>query len=351
SAALALGLFIGFLPWILGWLILDLPYLHATIHQMSNPNDAADVHRRGLVTMLQGAWTGLPHNLWPWTFSEATAAAYMADPSDLLDYQPGQWDWAIRGLIIGTGILGCLGGLLRKKPLTVAFLLLPSVHYLFVMRLSNPGGWPDIPHRYLVLVFPAVVAASALGVGWILEGAGRIRKGFGGLLLLALALVAVHGIYEHSRWLKLPDFEALSQWDALGYNDSGLGQVRLSEGAAVTELSKRYTGPMRQATLRGVGLVYQPNADYYLLWRRETARAAPYPNDVLRHPDLLSTQPGEDEAYVLGAYEGTVLRSGGNRELLEYRLCSWRPDTRYAGHVQTLLAQREPELDCARTRP
>ena len=71
AVTLAAGAVVGFLPWLVGLLVLDLPYLEASIHQTSNPNEAAEVYARSVGGTLSALRDGLAHNLWPWAVSSS----------------------------------------------------------------------------------------------------------------------------------------------------------------------------------------------------------------------------------------------------------------------------------------
>jgi len=345
AVPLAVGGLLGFSPWLFGWLVLDVPYFDATIHASANPDEAAEVARRGFLGGLQGAFTGLPHNLWPWTFTELHSPAYLTEPTDLLPFTPNPLDWLSRGLISLCGLLALGAALARRSPLTAALALLPALHYLFVVRLANPGAWPDIPHRYLVVVFPIVVANAALGASWLLAMKSPGLRTLGRVLIGSLLVLAGVGLSSHSRWWQAPDTEALASWDVAGYREQGLGQVRLSDAEPLGVLRSGFNGPLAGAQLRGVSRIYPALSDYYLLWRAPSKRAAPYPDKLFGEHDP-GTPDGEREAVVEGAYAATVIRSGGDEAQLNRWLCSWRPGPQFNDAVAAVLQKQRPGLPC-----
>lgn len=342
---LGLGGLIGFSPWLFGWLVLDLPYFDATIHASANPSEASEVARRGLLGGLRGAFAGLPHNLWPWTFTELQSPAYLTEPTDLLPFDASPLDWASRGLISLCGLLALTAAFARRSPMTVGLALLPALHYLFVIRLANPGAWPDIPHRYLVVVFPVVVANAALGTGWLLTMKSPRLRRVGQVLALALIILAGVGLSSHSRWWQAPDTQALASWDVASYREQGLGQIRLSDARSLGVLRSSFHGQLAGARIRGVSRIYPGLADYYLLWRAPSNRAAPYPNELFLDLDP-GTPDDERRAVVEGAYAATTIRSGGDEELLDRWLCSWRPGPQFEEAVASVLREQRPVLPC-----
>jgi len=342
---LILGVLIGTTPWITGWLIFDVPYFEATIHASANPDEAQEVARRGLLGSIKGALAGLPHNLWPWTFSELQSPPYLTEPTDLLPFRPSALDWAARGLVTLCGLLALAAAAARRSPMTAAVALLPAVHYLFVIRLANPGSWPDIPHRYLVLVFPIVVANAALGAAWLSSGSGGWNRRVGAVLTTGLLLLALLGLSGHSRWWQAPDFESLKAWNNGSYAKRGLGQVRLADAGPLEALQATFDGPLGHARVRGLGRIYPPLSDYYLLWRSPENRTAPYPTNLFREPDPL-TPEAEISALVEGAYAATVIRSADDAAQLDRWLCSWTPGPQFEKAVDVVLRDHQPRLSC-----
>ena len=345
AVPLVVGGLLGFSPWLFGWLILDLPYFDATIHASANPDEASEVARRGLLDGLRGAAAGLPHNLWPWTFTELQSPAYLTEPTDLLPFDPNPLDWLFRGLISLCGLLALAAAFARRSPVTAALALLPALHYLFVIRLANPGAWPDIPHRYLVVVFPIVVANAALGTSWLLGMRAPAPRRLGQALSVALLILAGAGLSSHSRWWKAPDPQALASWDAASYREQGLGQVRLSDAESLSRLQSSFDGALAGAQLRGVSRIYPGLADYYLLWRAPSNRAAPYPSRLFSEHDP-GTPDDERRAVVEGAYAATLIRSGGNKPQLDRWLCSWSPGPQFEDAVADVLRKQRPDLPC-----
>ena len=339
---LLLGGLIGFLPWILGLVVLDLPYLEATIHQSGSATEAAEVHARGLGATLSGALTHLPHNLWPWTVARADAPAYLSDASDMMDFTPTVLCWIVRAVILAAAGLGLVAAFARRSPLLVAVALLPGLHYLFVMRAANPLAWPDIPHRYLVLVFPMVAASIGCGVHFLADG-GVARKKAAGVLAGLLVLVGLMGMVQHLGWMRPPALSALGQWDAPTWRQAGLGQVRIDEAAGVNELLERWRGEDEMDAFRGVAQVYVPISDYYLLFRQDDAR--PYPGRMFSAHDPLVTPSGR-RAMVRAAWDATALRAGGDDAWMRDRVCSWDPGGQFASEVAALM--QENGIDCGR---
>lgn len=342
---LILGGLIGTAPWLTSWLVFDVPYFEATIHASANPDEAREVARRGLLGGFGGALEGLPHNLWPWTAAELQSPPYLTEPTDLLPFRPSPLDWAARGLITLCGLLALAAAAARRSPMLAAVALLPAVHYLFVIRLANPGAWPDIPHRYLVLVFPIVVANAALGAAWLASRSRGWSRRVGAVLTTALLLLALLGLSAHSRWWQAPDFAALDAWDSGSYAERGLGQVRLADAAPLEALQATFDGPLGHARVRGLGRIYPALSDYYLLWRSPENRTAPYPTNLFREPDPL-TPADELVAVVEGAYSATVIRSAGDAAQLERWLCSWTPGPQFEQAVTEVLRDHRPGLSC-----
>jgi len=345
GVTLAVGGIIGFSPWLFGWLVLELPYFATTVHASANPNEAAEVLSRGVLGGVRGAIQGLPHNLWPWTFTELQSPAYGTDPSDLLPFEPSLLDWVGRAIMTLGGLLALAAAWVRRSPLIAAMAVLPALHYLFVARLANAGAWPDIPHRYLVLVFPIAAANTALGVGWLRERTSLGQKSIGRVLAGAVVLLALLGFSSHLRWAKAPQPDSLSHWNAAEYQQAGLGQVRLSNAVALAGLTSQFRGEFRPASLRGAAKIFRPSSDYYLLWRGEGRRDAPYPRELFLEPDPL-TPENERAAVVAGAYGATVVRADGDASQLDAWLCSWRPSDEFEEAVTEIFLNHSPALSC-----
>jgi len=335
------GALIGFSPWLLGWLVLDLPYLDATIHASARPDEASEVLGRGLVDLARGTVSGLPHNLWAWTIGTAQAPAYLAEVPDQLDYTPTVVEWTARAVVNLAVVLGVAAGLRRRSPLLIGICLLPAAHYLFVMRLANQGGWPEVPHRYLVIAFPAVVIAACLGVSELRSAHAR-RAGEATLIAVAMAALTVT-----VPWMGLP----APGLDIVALRDNALGRIHADEAGEMADLLARLDAAdpeHQQASRRGVGLVYSPIADYFLLFRGDRSR--PYPAALFSNEDPLSDTPRRRAATVNGALEATVLRarSPAERDAL---LCSWRPRAEYAQAVAAGLAARNIRIACRPIEP
>jgi hypothetical protein len=338
AGMLALGAAIGFLPWLLGLVVLDLPYLEATIHQSGNPDEAAEVFSRGLVGTVQAAVTHLPHNLWPWTSVTSGSAAYQAEVGDMLDFVPSSWEWVVRGVVLAAGLLGLIAAFARRSPLVVALAVLPAAHYLFVVRMANQLAWPDVAHRYFVLVFPAVVASMAFGAAWLGDGEGRLRKVAGIAVLALLGALTVNGVVLHAGWMRAPQLSALSDWDAAVFQQAGVGRIRLHEGAAMQELIEQHQGEWEADARQGLRLVYPPLADHYLLFRPELTR--PYPNRLLRRPDVSTDHEEGRLALVRAAWDATALRAAGDEAQLLDWVCSWRPDPTWRTASDQVLQEK-----------
>ena len=349
TLTLGVGGIVGFGPWLTGWLVLDLPYLEATIHASANPNEASEVLRRGVLGALNGAVQGLPHNLWPWSFSPLQSAAYQTDPSDLLPYSPTLLDWLGRGLMAVGGMLTLVASFVRRSPLLGSLALLPALHYLFVARLANAGAWPDIPHRYLVLVFPIAAASTAFGVGWLVEKTHPLLRRVGWVLVAAVLGLSLLGLGSHFRWLKAPQPQALEHWEPAAYQVAGIGQVRLQESQRMSVLLTSFEGPLRDAYMRGVGRIFRPNSDYYLLWKTPENRDVPYPTSLFFEPDPL-TPPDERDAVVEGAYGASRVRAGEDEQQLDAWLCSWQPSAEFQAAVSRILEKHKPRLSCLGAR-
>ena len=348
--SLALGGVVGFSPWILGLLVLDLPYLEATIHSSANPNEANEVHGRTMLSTLSMGLSALPHNLWPWTITQANAAAYLAAEPDILDYSPGLREWASRAVINLAALAGIIFALRKKAFLIAAFLLLPALHHLFVLRAANQPGWPLIPHRYLVLVFPAVVAGAAYGAACMLHDARKGLARLGAVLGAALLLIAVAGVNSHLPWLEFPSLKGNTEYRADLYRKANIGQVRLSEAAAIAKLADPEDSTWLQERWQGLARVYRPIADYYLLFR-EDPNQRPYPSQMFS--DQLS-QGGEQapieaeqlRVQVRTALAATVLRAGADEQQRDRWICSWQPSVDFEAAVRQVLQQQLPQLAC-----
>jgi len=335
AGASLVGAVVGFSPWLFGRLVLDLPYLEATIHASARPDEASEVLGRGVVDLARGAVVALPHNLWPWTVGTASAPAYLAEVPDQLDFVPTAVEWVARAVMNVAVLLGLRAAWRRRSALLGAVCLLPAAHYLFVMRLANQGGWPEVPHRYLVIAWPAVVLAASVGVAE-LRGPAR-TAGLAGLAGVALAALTVT-----VPWLGPPapavDIETL--------RDNSFGRIRADEAAAMADLVRRLDAEdpeHSQSSRRGVGLVYSPIADYFLLFRRDRTR--PYPDRLFSREDALSDTPERRRALVRGALEATLLRAR-DRDERDRFLCSWAPGIGYADLVEDMLADRELRPRC-----
>jgi hypothetical protein len=321
AGAAAVGVAVGFSPWLIGWLILDLPYLDATIHASARPDEASEVLGRGLLDLVRGAFVALPHNLWAWTIGTADAPAYLAEVPDQLDYTATPLEWAARAVINLAVGLGIVTAWRKRSPLLLAVCLLPAVHYLFVMRLANQGGWPEVPHRYLVIVWPAVAIAAAVGIS-SLRGLARMAG------TAALMGVALSALTVTARWLGPP----APPIDIVALRDNAFGRIHASEAAEMSDLLARLDAQHpdhQQAARRGVGLVYSPIADYFLLFRSDRSR--PYPGQLFDRPDPLAESPEARRALVDGALQATLLR--GDPGLV----CSWQPGSEFASTVTAAL--------------
>ena len=114
---------------------------------------------------------------------------------------------------------------------------------------------------------------------------------------------------------------------------------------ALEGLLDSFDGPFGPAKSRGVGRIYLPRSDYYLLWRTASKRAAPYPDELFRNPDPL-TPDDERQALVQGAYAATVIRSRDDAAQLDSWLCSWRPSAQFKEAVASVLREHHPPLSC-----
>jgi hypothetical protein len=347
---LALGGLVGFLPWILGLVVLDLPYFEATIHSSANPDEAVEVHSRTMLSAISMGLSALPHNLWPWTITQADAAAYAAAEPDILDYTPGLREWLSRAVINVAALAGIIIALRKRAFLLASFLLLPALHHLFVLRAANQPGWPLIPHRYLVLVFPAVIAGAAYGASALLSDARKGISRAGGALVVALIVISLTGAASHLTWLDPPSLQPSADYRADLYRKANIGQVRLSDAAGIAKLAAPEDPTWQQEQWQGLARVYPPIADYYLLFR-EDPDLRPYPQEMFA--DQLSQ--GGDQApveaeqlrvQVRTALAATNLRAGDDKEKRDRWVCSWRPSADFMPAVRSVLGELLPELVC-----
>jgi hypothetical protein len=351
--SLAVGGFLGFLPWILGLVVLDLPYLDATIHSSANPSEAAEVHSRSLLSAATAGLGVLSHNLWPWTISHADAAAYAAAEPDILDYTTTAREWATRALINVAALVGIVVALRRRAFLLAAFLLLPAAHHLFVLRTANQPGWPLLPHRYMVLVFPAIVAAAAYGTVALLSDSRLAVKRAGGVLATGLALVALAGVGSHIAWLEAPSWEPSSAYRADLYRAANIGQVRLLDAAGVAALAQPHDPTYQQEVWQGLARVYPPIADYYLLFREDPDQR-PYPGGLFAEDpggggDQAPIEPEQLRVQVRTALAATTLRAGDDLARRDRWICSWTPSAAFLPVVRAVLAEQLPALLCPET--
>lgn len=328
AAALLGGALLGFAPWLIGLVALDLPYFDAPIHQTSNPSEATEVLRRSVGGTLTALRDGLPHNLWPWAIHSSSEAAYLSQTPDVLVYEPVATTWALRGLVAGAMLAGLAWALQQRSPLLVALALLPAAHHLFVLRTANTVGWPDVPHRYFVIVFPALAATAGLGAAW---------KRLGPVVAGTVLLVAGVGVLSQAAWWGPPQWGQFSEWNAASLRQAGLGQVRVPEGERVAALASR-GGEQGGEWQRGVALVYPAISDYYLLFR-EAPDARPYRAHLFSEPDPLSQDDLQRRAVVMGALAATQVRADGDAALLRRWLCSWRPAPEHAAAVAEAWAE------------
>ena len=336
AALLLLGGLLGFLPWIAGLLLLDMPYLDASVHMTSNPEEAAEVQARTLLTTAQNLLASLDHNLWPWGVTRSPEAAYGSITPDILVFEPSQFTVVARALVSFAVLAGLARAATLRSPLLVALCLLPAVHHAFVLRFANTVGYPDIPHRYLVIAFPAIAAAAGLGCSF---NTGFLRHP-ARLLAAALATLALAGLVANARWLGPPRMEQFSSWDAGAFRQAGVGQVRVDEGAQVLAML-RSDDAWIDDLRRGVGLVYPGMADYYLLFR-DDPDARPYPDGLFREPDPLSNVDEQRRALVRGALAATAARAA-DHEAFDELVCSWRPHPEFYAAMRAEL----PPLPCS----
>ena len=340
-AAMAGGGLVGFLPWIVGLLWIGLPYLDATVHQSGNPGEAAEVQARTVVATLGAAMTALPHNLWPWGVVTADAAPYMSEASDMLDFTPTPVTWALRAVVCGGAALGIVAAVARRSIITGAVALLPAAHYLFAVRLAGNLAWPDVPHRYLVLVYPLLCASIGLGIAWLGGDGGAGRKKAAGLLAGLLVVVALVGVGQATLLMGPP--KGAGAWDSARYRQVGIGQVRASEGEAMNALLDSLAGEEEFDGWRGVGLIYRPIADYYLLFRPNGP--APYPEHLFSEPDALIERGEQRRALVRGAFEATRLRASDDPAELKRLVCSWQPEAAFMPIVVQTLGEHGIRCD------
>jgi len=339
--ALAGGAVIGFLPWIVGLIWIELPYLGATIHQSGNPDEAAEVQARTVLVTLKAALTALPHNLLPWGAVTADAAPYMSESSDMLDFTPTPLTWMLRAVVFGAATLGLVAAYSRRSAVAVVVAVLPAAHYLFAVRLAGNLAWPDVPHRYLVPVYPMLCASVGLGVAWLgSEGSAR-RRSLAGVVAGAVTVVAVIGMVQGAGWLATPS--GAGAWDAARYRQVGIGQVRVAEADAMNQLLDSLGGEEEFDGWRGVGLIYKPISDYYLLFRPE--HAPPYPDRLFSERDELAEREAQRQALVQGALGATRVRAAGDEEELRRLVCSWQP------HPSFVDAARQARADAGITCP
>jgi hypothetical protein len=331
AGALIVGGLIGFAPWLFGLLVLDLPYLEASIHQTSNPNEAVEVYARTLGGTVAALRDGLAHNLWPWAVHSSTEAAYRSATPDILVFQPTAATWALRGLVTAAILSGVGWAAHRRSPLLVALCLLPAAHHLFVLRTANTVGYPDIPHRYLVLVFPAIAAAAGLGASW---------KRAGPAVAAGVVCVAAAGLISQSAFWGPPRWDQFESWPVASFREAGLGQVRVGEDVAPL---LDQTGETANEYRRGVALIYPAISDYYLLFREEPDER-PYPDQLFRESDPLSQNDAQRAAVVQGALAATRARATDAGDLTRW-LCSWQPHPEHAAPVAAAWA--DAGVSCA----
>jgi len=347
---LALGGVIGFLPWILGLVVLDLPYLDATIHSSANPTEAAEVHSRTLLGALRQGLPQLPHNLWPWTIVTADAAAYAAAEPDIFDYTPTLREWFSRAVINVAMLAGLWAAYRRRAWLLLSFLLLPALHHLFVLRAANQNGWPLLPHRYLVLVFPAIVAAAGYGAASLLADTRKAPRLLGRILAVLLLIIAVSGAVSHLRWLEPPSLAATTSYRADIYRKANIGQVRLSDAAAVASLADPEDTTYLQEVWQGLARVYPPISDYYLLFRKDPQQR-PYPGALFSDElnaagDQAPIEAEQLRVQVSTALAATGLRAGGDIATRDRWICSWEPSAGFLPVVRSVLSDELPTLVC-----
>ena len=322
AAALAVGALVGFAPWLMGLLVLDLPYFESVIHQTSNPNEAAEVYSRSLSGTASALRDGLAHNLWPWAVKHSPEAAYLSQTPDILVFEPTAATWALRGTVMAAMLAGLGWAARQRSPLLVALALLPAIHHVFVLRTANTVGWPDVPHRYFVIVFPAIAAAAGMGAAW---------TRLGPLVAAGALAVATLGVVSQATWWGAPAWGQFDDWNAGDFRTAGLGQVRVDEGAGVTSLLAG-GGEASGERQRGIALVYPAMSDYYLLFR-DAPDERPYPAHLFAEPDPLCQNEAQRSAVVMGALAGTRARAGGDDVLLRRWLCSWEPASEHAAAV------------------
>lgn len=349
-SSLAAGGLLGFMPWILGLVVLDLPYFESTIHSSANPDEAIEVQTRSLLSALSNGFAALPHNLWPWTIVQADAAAYSASEPDILDYTPGLREWGSRLVINLAALTGIVMAARKRSFLLAAFLLLPALHHLFVVRTANQPGWPLIPHRYLVLVFPAVVAGAAYGATSLLHDTRKGMSRCGAVLAGALLVISLLGVKSHLAWLSPPSLQPSIDYRADLYRKANIGQVRLSDAAGVARLADPKDPTWQQEQWQGLARVYPPIADYYLLFR-QNPQQRPYPGGLFAEQLSQGGEQAPIEAeqlkvQVRTALAATRLRAGDDKNQRDGWICSWRPSSDFMAAVRTVLAEELPELSC-----
>ena len=351
-SALTFGSLLGFMPWILGWLVLELPYLEAPIHSSANPAEAREVHGRSLMTALVAGFSALPQNLWPWTLLKADALAYAAAEPDIFDYSVTGREWITRLAINFSLLLGIISSLRKRAFLLAAFLLLPALHHLFVLRAANQPGWPLIPHRYLILVFPAIVAGAALGATSLLNHQLTSMRRLGALLSGSLVLISMAGILSHIQLLQQPVDRQPADFRADLYRRANIGQVRSSDAQQVASLAAGNDPTWQQERWQGLARVYPPISDYYLLFR-ENPLDRPYPGELFNDPEMADSTQAVVEARALEievetAFAATELRAGTDRQLRDRWLCSWKPSERFRKTVRKTLLEQLPSLHCGK---
>jgi len=331
---LLVGGFVGFLPWIVGLTLFDLPYFDQSIHQTANPDEAAEVVSRGVSGTLRALVASLPHNLWPWGVTASTEAAYASQTPDILVFEPAVMTWASRAIVGGSVALGAGLAVWRRAPLTAAVCLLPAAHHLFVLRMANTVGWPDVPHRYFVIVFPAVAAAAGIAVA--LAG-DRWGRGLAGVL----AVVALAGLISVVPWLG-PPHPHHGDWDAARYRASGMGQVRVEDGPKLNAVLDSLPRERIDDSRRGVGMIYPAISDYFLLFRTEGDRREP--RGIFSQEDPLANDDEARRAVVQGALAAAEARATHEAQLHDW-ICSWDPNPDYRPVLQAELTGR-PGITC-----
>jgi hypothetical protein len=348
----AAGGVLGFSPWILSLLWLRVPYFSTAIHQSGRRIEGAAIRSRGLLDTLEAALSALPRNLWPWTVTEAKAAAYASPTPDHLDFAPSGEEWLARGFVCLLVLLGIAAAARRRDLLLLAWTLLPALHYLAVVRLSYTTGWPLVPHRYLLIALPAVASAAALGAADLMRGPrdarSRTRRAVGLLLAASILLFAAFGIRRHFQWLDAPSLAPSRDWDAVRLHARGLGQVRVGEGAALLSGLDALgeTKHQKDRAAAGARRVFGDIADYHLLFRRETDRARPEPRGLFSRPKGSDEPEDARRAEVRGALLAARIRAHGDGALLAAWACTWGSDPGWTEAVRTVLEEELPGLAC-----